>query len=99
MVNLDATPDFTAVTPVLSGETGPYSGEFPAGWSRPTSTTFLRRSASPGVPLPSTIVRAGYGVTYNAGSYSTIARQLVEPAAVRDHEHELGTVVDPLDAV
>ena len=54
MVNLDATPDFTAVTPVLSGETGPYSGRVSerAGPDA-TSTTSLRRSASPGVPRPS----------------------------------------------
>ncbi len=40
------------------------------------------------MPRRFTIVRAGYGVTYNAGSYSTIARQLVEPAAVRDDQHQ-----------
>src|SRR5262249_6985164 len=29
LVNLDATPDFTAVAPVVAGGTGPYTGPFP----------------------------------------------------------------------
>ncbi len=31
MVNLDAASGFTAVAPVISGETGPFTGPFPAG--------------------------------------------------------------------
>ena len=31
MVNLDVNSDFTAAVPVLSGETGPFSGRFPQG--------------------------------------------------------------------
>ena len=37
---------------------------------------------------PGTILRGGYGISYNAGSYSTIARQLVGAAAVRGHEQQ-----------
>ena len=29
MVNLDVTPDFTAAVPVISGESGPFTGSFP----------------------------------------------------------------------
>ena len=29
MVNLDVTPDFTAAVPVISGQTGPFTGSFP----------------------------------------------------------------------
>ena len=45
---------------------------------------------------PGTIVRGGYGISYNAGSYSTIARQLVgqPPFAVTDNS--IGTALDPL---
>ena len=35
MVNLDVNPDFTAAVPVLSGQTGPFSGAVPERADRP----------------------------------------------------------------
>ena len=96
MVNLDATPDFTAVTPVLSGETGPYSGEFPSGLVQTDVSNISPKVGIAWRAAPFTIVRAGYGVTYNAGSYSTIARQLVSQPPFATTSTSLGTAVDPL---
>ena len=96
MVNLDATPDFTAVTPVLSGETGPYSGEFPSGLVQTDINNISPKVGIAWRAAPFTIVRAGYGVTYNAGSYSTIARQLVSQPPFANTSTSLGTAVDPL---
>ena len=47
---------------------------------------------------PGTILRGGYGISYNAGSYSSIARQLVGAAAVRHHEQRASARrLQPLD--
>ena len=35
MVNLDVPPDFSAAVPVQSGQTGPFTGAFPAGLLEP----------------------------------------------------------------
>ena len=51
MANLDVTPTFTAVAPVLPGGTGPYTGAFPAGLlntRREQSRTAPRRRVPPG---------------------------------------------------
>ena len=47
-------------------------------------------------PRPGTILRGGYGISYNSGSYATIARQMVAqpPFAVTDTQ--FGTAADPL---
>ncbi len=96
MVNLDAAPGFTAVAPVLSGGTGPYSGAFPAGLLRADTNNIAPRVGFAWRVKPGTIVRGGYGISYNAGSYSTIARQLVgqPPFAVTDTA--IGTAATPL---
>ena len=60
----------------------------PTRWCTPTPTTSRRASGSPGGLAPGTVLRGGYGISFNSGSYSAIARQMVEPAAVRRHEHE-----------
>ena len=86
MVNLDVTPDFTAAVPVLSGGERSVHRRLPRRrWSTPTRTTSRRGSASPGACKPGTILRGGYGVSYNAGSYSTDRAPARRPAAVRRH--------------
>ncbi len=37
---------------------------------------------------PGTILRGGYGISYNSGSYASIARQLVGAAAVCRHRQQ-----------
>ncbi len=77
MVNLDVNSDFTAAVPVLSGETGPFSGRFRKGLINLDTNNVAPRVGFAWRIRPGTILRGGYGVSYNAGSYSTIARQLV----------------------
>jgi hypothetical protein len=47
LVNLDANSNFTAVAPVLAGETGPYSGSFPRGLVQTDINNIAPRSARP----------------------------------------------------
>jgi hypothetical protein len=96
MVNLDAAPDFTAVSPVVSGGFGPYSGAFPS-----SLVTTDWNNLAPRVGLawrfkPGNILRGGYGVSFNSGTYSTIARQLVGQPPFAVTNTSLGTRDTPL---
>ncbi|MDQ3439151.1 MAG: TonB-dependent receptor [Planctomycetota bacterium] len=96
MVNLDAAPDFTAVAPVLSGQTGPFSGAFPAALLRADTNNIAPRVGFAWRAARATVVRGGYGISYNSGAYANIARQMVgqPPFAVTDTR--LGTALAPL---
>jgi hypothetical protein len=76
IVNLDVSPGFTAVVPVLPGQAGPYHGSFPRSLVNPD-----RNNVSPRVGLAwrmnnRTVIRAGYGITYNGAAYAAIASQM-----------------------
>ncbi len=77
MVNLDATPDFSAVAPVVSGGSGPYTGSFPGALLAADTNNLAPRVGVAWRFKPGTILRGGYGLSFNAGAYSNIARQLV----------------------
>jgi hypothetical protein len=77
MVNLDATPDFSAVAPVVSGGSGPYTGSFPGALVAADTNNLAPRVGVAWRFKPGTILRGGYGLSFNAGAYSNIARQLV----------------------
>ena len=77
MVNLDVTPDFTAAAPVLSGESGPFSGPFPSALIRTDNNNVAPRVGLAWRARPGMVVRAGYGVSFNSGSYPTLAQQMV----------------------
>ena len=96
MVNLDAAPDFSAVAAVVSGETGPYNGRFPAALLKADTNNIAPRAGFAWRVAPATIIRGGYGISYNAGSYAAIARQMVgqPPFAVTDTR--IGTALSPL---
>nr|MBA2259525.1 TonB-dependent receptor [Acidobacteriota bacterium] len=96
MVNLDVAPDFTAVAPVLSGQTGPFSGAFPAALLRADTNNIAPRVGFAWRAARATVVRGGYGISYNSGAYANIARQMVgqPPFAVTDTR--LGTALAPL---
>jgi hypothetical protein len=76
LVNLDVAPGFGAVVPVVAGNTGPYSGALPDTLVRPDRTAFAPRVGIAWKAQPATVVRAGYGVNYNASVYQRIAQQL-----------------------
>jgi hypothetical protein len=76
IVNLDVAPGFTAVVPVLPGQSGLYHSAFPRSLVNPD-----RNNVSPRVGIAwrlnnRTVVRAGYGVTYNNAAYAAIASQM-----------------------
>jgi hypothetical protein len=76
LVNLDAPEDFSAAAPVMSGETGAFTGDFPAGLLLTDANNVAPRIGLAWRPGRALVVRGGYGVSYNAGAYSSIARQL-----------------------
>ena len=96
MVNLDVTPGFTAADPVISGQSGPFTGAFPKALLKADTNNLAPRVGFAWRIKPGTILRGGYGISYNSGSYSTIARQLSgqPPFAVTDTS--LGTFGTPL---
>ncbi len=75
VVNLDVTPDFSAAVPVLAGGTAPFTGEFPASLLV-TDTNNLAPRVGAAWRHNGIVVRGGYGVSYNSGSYAAIARNL-----------------------
>jgi trimeric autotransporter adhesin len=76
LVNLDVNSNFTAAVPVQSGQTGPYFGTYPAGIMTTDTNNLAPRVAIAYRISPGLVVRGGYSIQYNSGSYSTIARQL-----------------------
>ena len=79
MANLDIAPGFTAVSQVLPGQAGPYSGAFPQGFIKPDYKLFSPRIGIAWKPWKSKqiVVRSGYGVYYNGSVYGQIASRLV----------------------
>lgn len=96
MVNLDAAPDFSAVTPVLSGGAGPYSGEFPKALMHPDVNNIAPRLGFAWRVRRGTVVRGGYGMSFNSGSYSTIARQLSAQPPFAVTNTSIGKLLSPL---
>jgi len=76
--NLDIAPGFTGVAQVIPNQSGPYSGVFPVGLVNPDRNNWAPRIAVAWRPWPKgkTIVRAGYGIYYNAAAYNAFARNL-----------------------
>jgi hypothetical protein len=76
IVNLDVSPAFTAAVPVLPGETGPYHGAFPRSLVKPDRNNLAPRVGIAWRMNNRTVVRAGYGITYNGAAYAAIASQM-----------------------
>jgi hypothetical protein len=99
MVNLDVAPGFSAVVPVQSGQTGAYSGAFPKGLIRTDANNIAPRVGFAWRVAPGTIVRGGYGISYNAGSYSSMARQMVNQPPFATTNTAIGTAGNPLSLI
>ena len=89
MVNLDVAAGLHRRGARVVGRRGPFTGSVPG---RPDAHRHQQRRAARRLRLArqaGTILRGGYGISYNSGSYSSIARQLVgqPPFAVTDNEH------------
>jgi hypothetical protein len=79
IVNLDIAPGFTAIAPVLPGQTGTLTGtSYPLSLINPDKRNFSPRIGFAWRPFPkhSTVVRGGYGIYYNTSVYGTIANNL-----------------------
>ncbi|MEO8259790.1 MAG: TonB-dependent receptor [Acidobacteriota bacterium] len=96
MSNLDVTPDFTGAAPVISGGTGPFTGAFPAALLNADANNLGPRLGVAYRVARSTILRGGYSITYNSGSYANIARQLVAQPPFAETETVTGTADVPL---
>ena len=99
MVNLDANADFTAVAPVLSGEVGLYTGAFPIGLVLPDSDNIAPRVGVAWRATNRSVVRFGYGLTYNSGTYSNIARQLYQQPPFFLTGTSIGSLTSPLSMI
>jgi len=80
LVNLDIAPGFTAVSPVLPGAVGPYSGAFPNSLIQPDRDDWAPRGGLAWKPSSkhSTVVRLGYGIYYNPTALNRLATELSE---------------------
>jgi hypothetical protein len=97
MVNLDVTPDFSAAAPVLSGSSGPFTGRFPDALMNADANNLAPRVGFAWRARPGMIVRGGYGISFNSGSYAAIARQLVAQPPFAVTNTSIGTLASPLD--
>lgn len=78
MANLDIAPDFSAVSVVTPGQSGPYSGKFPDALIDPQKNAFSPRTGFAWRPNTKgrMIVRGGYGLFYNGSIYNQFASRL-----------------------
>ena len=97
LVNLDVAPDFSAAIPVTAGGTGPYSGSLPDALIRTDYNNFAPRIGVAWRAATGTVVRGGYGVSFNSGSYATLARQLASQPPYAVTNSSIGSASDPLD--
>jgi trimeric autotransporter adhesin len=96
MVNLDVNSNFTAAAPVESGATGPFTGSFPKALLDLDTNNIAPRVGVAWRLSSGTVLRGGYGISYNSGSYATIARQLVAQPPFATTDTSIGSVLDPL---
>jgi hypothetical protein len=96
IVNLDAAPGFIAVSPVLPGQIGPYHGVFPRSLVKPDRNNFSPRIGLAWRLTNQTVLRAGYGVTYNGSAYATIAAQLANQPPFSQTQTNIYSSVLPL---
>ncbi len=78
IANLDISPAFDAVSVVLPGATGPYSGKFNDSLVDPDKNNLSPRIALAWKPFPKKQlqVRAGYGVYFNGSIYNQFPSRL-----------------------
>ncbi|MBV9574140.1 MAG: TonB-dependent receptor [Acidobacteriales bacterium] len=85
VVNLDLAPSVlttpvplpaSAVVPVQPGQTGPYHGFYANTLVHPDRNNFAPRIGIAWKPFSKTVVRAGYGISYNTSAYQNMAQQL-----------------------
>ena len=96
IVNLDAAPGSTAVTPVEPGQRAPSIGIAPPSLVRPDRNNFAPRLGLAWAPNRKTVVRAGYGINYTTGAYGSIASQLTLQPPFSTSLSLIGSAANPL---
>jgi len=96
MVNLDAAAGFAAVAPVVSGGTGAFTGVFPVALVETDSNNLAPRVGFAWRAAPGTVIRGGYGISFNNGSYASIARQMVGQPPFAVTNTSIGSLDQPL---
>jgi len=92
LVNLDVPPDFSAAVPVLAGQTGAFTGPFPASLVNGDWNNLAPRLGIAWKAQPSLTVRGGFGINYGLGTYSGIAQHLAGQPPFAESKTLLGTV-------
>jgi hypothetical protein len=96
LVNLDVTPGFTAASPVLAGQSGLHTGDFPESLVRADANNFAPRVGAAWKPKPDITVRGGFGINYNLGAYPAIAQKLAAQAPFAVSTTNIATLAAPL---
>ena len=100
LVNLDITPGFAAVAPVVANDpVGPLTGtRYPDSLIHPDKHGFEPRVGLSWRPFSasSMVVRAGYGVYYNTSAYQTIAEQMAQQSPLSKSLSVQNSSADPL---
>jgi hypothetical protein len=98
LANLDVSPGFTAVSVVLPGQTGPYSGAFPTSLVRPTKDAFSPRVGIAWRPSPkkSLIFRTGYSIFFSGSPYGSIASSMANQPPFAKSATLTTSIADPL---
>jgi hypothetical protein len=98
LVNLDIAPGFTAVVPVLPGQTAAWSGALPDSLVFPDRNNFSPRFGfawRPGTRR-SLVVRGGYGVYYNTSVYNTMASNMAQQPPFAETLNATNSLATPL---
>jgi hypothetical protein len=96
LVNLDANGNFTAVTPVIAGQSGPYSGAFPTSAVDPDRNNLAPRTGVAWRVNSKTVVRGGYGISYSSPVYQSMAQRMSAQPPFATTDTRLGTLTGPL---
>ena len=96
LVNLDANADFTAVAPVLAGQTGPYTGAFPTSAVDPDRNNIAPRLGLAWRVNSKTVVRGGYGISYSSPVYQSMAQRMAGQPPFATTGTLQGTLASPM---